>query len=105
MNELYIGGAWVPSASGATSQTLNPFDASVLATVAEASAADVGRAVAAAREAFDSGPWPRTPAASRGKALARTTRVNTASPIAPRKRRWAVAAARFWERLRRRQPA
>ena len=52
MNELYIGGAWAPSASGATSQTLNPYDASVLATVAEASAADVKRAVAAAREAL-----------------------------------------------------
>ena len=64
MNELYIGGAWVPSASGATSQTLNPYDASVLATVAEASAADVERAVAAARAAFDDGPWPRTPAAA-----------------------------------------
>jgi len=70
MNELYIGGAWVPSASGATSQTLNPYDASVLATVAEAAAADVDRAVAAARAAFDDGPWPRTAAASRGKVLA-----------------------------------
>jgi betaine-aldehyde dehydrogenase len=70
MNELYIGGAWAPSASGATSPTLNPYDASVLATVAEASAGDVGRAVAAARAAFDDGPWPRTPAAQRGRALA-----------------------------------
>ena len=80
MNDLYIGGAWAPSASGATSQTLNPYDASVLATVAEASAADVGRAVAAARAAFDDGPWPRTPAASRGKALCRARRAAAARP-------------------------
>jgi betaine-aldehyde dehydrogenase len=70
MNDLYIGGAWAPAASGATSQTLNPYDGCVLAAVDEASGADVERAVAAAREAFDSGPWPRTPAARRGKALA-----------------------------------
>jgi betaine-aldehyde dehydrogenase len=54
-----------------TSPTLNPFDASVLETVAEASADDVDRAVAAARTAFDTGPWPRTPAVERGRTLAR----------------------------------
>lgn len=39
--------------------------------MAEASALDVARAVAAARTAFDTGPWPRTPAAERGRVLAR----------------------------------
>jgi len=53
------------------SPTLNPFDATVLETVAEASADDVDRAVAAARSAFDDGPWPRTPAIERGRTLAR----------------------------------
>ena len=60
MNEPYIGGAWAPAASGATSQTLNPYDATVLDTLAEAGAADVDAAVAAAREAFDQGPWRRS---------------------------------------------
>ncbi|WP_345460036.1 aldehyde dehydrogenase family protein [Actinoallomurus oryzae] len=71
MKRLYLDGAWASSSSGATSTTLNPFDATVLETVAEASADDVDRAVAAARAAFDSGPWPRTPATERGRTLAR----------------------------------
>ncbi|HEV7931633.1 MAG TPA: aldehyde dehydrogenase family protein [Actinomadura sp.] len=62
---------WTASSSSATSPTLNPFDASVLETVAEASAEDVGRAVAAARTAFDTGPWPRTSAVERGRTLSR----------------------------------
>ncbi len=62
---------WTASSPRATSTTLNPFDASVLDTVAEASAQDVDRAVVAARTAFDSGPWPRTPATERGRALSR----------------------------------
>ncbi len=69
MKELYIDGMWTDSSSGATSPILNPSDASVLETVAEANGDDVGSAVAAARAAFDTGPWPRTPAVERGRAL------------------------------------
>src|SRR3954470_21318206 len=68
---MYIAGEWTSSSSGATSATLNPADGSVLRTLPEASADDVDRAVAAARAAFDTGPWPRTPAAERGRALGR----------------------------------
>jgi betaine-aldehyde dehydrogenase len=71
IKDLYLDGSWTSASDGATSSTLNPSDASVLETVAEASPADVDRAVAAARTAFDSGPWPRTPAAERGRALTR----------------------------------
>src|SRR4051812_8444980 len=71
MKDLYIDGMWTASSSGATSPTLNPFDASVLETVAEASAEDVARAVAAARAAFGTGPWPGTPAVERGRTLSR----------------------------------
>ena len=53
MKELYSGGKWAASGSGAASQTLNPFDASVLETVAGTSPDDVERAIAAAREAFE----------------------------------------------------
>lgn len=70
MKDLYIGGSWTASSSGAVSETLNPFDASVLQTVAEATTDDVDSAVAAAREAFN-GQWPQVPAVSRGALLAR----------------------------------
>jgi betaine-aldehyde dehydrogenase len=69
IKHLYLDGSWTASADGATSPTLNPFDASVLETVAEATPDDVDRAVTAARTAFDHGPWPRTPAVERGRTL------------------------------------
>ena len=53
---LLIDGQHVPSASGRTFKTLNPATEQVIATVAEGNEADVDRAVAAARRAFE-GPW------------------------------------------------
>ena len=61
-----IDGQQVDSEDGRTFETVTPIDNSVLATVALGSAADVDRAVAAARAAF--GGWSRTPVATR-KAL------------------------------------
>jgi betaine-aldehyde dehydrogenase len=69
MPQLYIGGAWVESAG--KREILNPFDASVLTAVDEASPDDVQRAIAAARTAFDTGDWPRTPASERAALLDR----------------------------------
>jgi betaine-aldehyde dehydrogenase len=60
VKNLYIAGKWTPAADGGTAQTINPFDATVLDTLAEATADDVNAAVAAAREAFDDGPWRRS---------------------------------------------
>ncbi len=60
MKYLHIAGKWTPAADEGTSQTINPFDATPLETLAEASPADVDAAVAAAREAFDDGPWRRS---------------------------------------------
>jgi betaine-aldehyde dehydrogenase len=60
MKSLYIAGKWTPAADGGTSQTINPYDATVLDSMAEAAPADVDAAVAAAREAFDDGPWRRS---------------------------------------------
>jgi aminomuconate-semialdehyde/2-hydroxymuconate-6-semialdehyde dehydrogenase len=54
-----IGGAEVPSLDGATMPDIDPFTREEWATVACGSPADAQRAVAAARAAFDSGPWPR----------------------------------------------
>ncbi|MGH2405995.1 MAG: 5-carboxymethyl-2-hydroxymuconate semialdehyde dehydrogenase [bacterium] len=67
----FIGGAFVDSASGETFSTLNPATNEPVATVARGSADDIDRAVRAAREAFDAGPWPRIPAADRARALHR----------------------------------
>ncbi|MFI5274453.1 MAG: aldehyde dehydrogenase family protein [Ktedonobacterales bacterium] len=57
--DLIIGGKRVPSATGRTYETVNPATGAVLAQVAEAGIEDVNRAVAAARAAFDDGPWPQ----------------------------------------------
>lgn len=54
-----IGGDEVPSLDGATMADIDPYTREQWATVACGSKADAQRAVTAAREAFDSGPWPR----------------------------------------------
>ncbi len=57
--QLFIDGKWV---APATSETFDIIDCATeerVATVAKASTEDMQRAVAAARNAFDSGPWPR----------------------------------------------
>lgn len=56
---LYIGGEWVAPLGGGTIDVVNPATEEVFLTVAEAGAEDIARAVSAAREAFDHGPWPR----------------------------------------------
>jgi betaine-aldehyde dehydrogenase len=50
---------------------INPYDGQVIQQVPDATAADVGRAVGAARAAFDEGPWRRLPARERGTFLFR----------------------------------
>lgn len=54
-----IGGAEVPSIDGRTMESIDPYTRDPWATVALGSPADADAAVAAAREAFDSGPWPQ----------------------------------------------
>ncbi|BBC01761.1 aldehyde dehydrogenase (NAD+) [Bradyrhizobium japonicum] len=67
---LLIDGARVRSLSGNTFTSLNPATEQVIATVAEGNEADVDRAVAAARRAFE-GPWRTMRAAERGHILLR----------------------------------
>jgi acyl-CoA reductase-like NAD-dependent aldehyde dehydrogenase len=64
---LFIGGEFVDALDGATLEVRDPHDGSLLADVAEAQAADVDRAVEAAKAAFDG--WRLTPAAERGRLL------------------------------------
>jgi len=67
--KMLIGGQWVEPASGKTFDTINPSTGEVLARVAEGDAEDMNRAVAAARKAFESGPWPRLTPSQRGRLL------------------------------------
>jgi aldehyde dehydrogenase (NAD+) len=68
---LLINNRWVPSESGKTFATINPSTGEEICQVAEADAADVDKAVAAARAAFDQGPWKKMKASERGRLLYR----------------------------------
>jgi betaine-aldehyde dehydrogenase len=56
---FFIGGGWTAPATDATLEVVSPHTEAVVATVPAGSAADIDAAVAAARAAFDEGPWPR----------------------------------------------
>ncbi|WP_432925098.1 aldehyde dehydrogenase family protein [Microbispora sp. CA-135349] len=71
MKDLYIGGQWRDAAEGGRREIRCPADEEHVATVAEAGRADTEAAIAAARRAFDEGPWPRTPERERGALLLR----------------------------------
>jgi betaine-aldehyde dehydrogenase len=66
---LYIDGAFVPAASGASFDAIDPATEEVFARVGAGGAADIDAAVRAARRAFDAGPWPKAPAAERARVL------------------------------------
>lgn len=66
---MLIGGQWSDAISGRTSPSLNPYTQQPWAVVPEAGAADAHRAVTAAREAFDHGPWRATTAWQRAALL------------------------------------
>ncbi|MCW2814023.1 MAG: aldehyde dehydrogenase [Nocardioides sp.] len=60
---FYINGGWAAPTSTQTIQVVSPHSEQVVATVPEGTPGDIDAAVAAARRAFDEGPWPRmTPA-------------------------------------------
>ena len=56
---FFIGGQWVEPSSDSAIDVITPATEKLFVSVAEAQEADVNRAVAAARTAFDAGPWPR----------------------------------------------
>ncbi len=68
-DDFFVGGKWVRALGDRTLQVISPATEEVLLTVPEASERDMDRAVAAAREAFDNGPWPRLTREERGRAL------------------------------------
>lgn len=68
---MLINNDWVDAANGVFFPVYDPSTEEAIAEVPEAGAADVDRAVAAARAAFDSGAWPATTAQERGRVLFR----------------------------------
>src|SRR6185312_967236 len=67
----YIDGAYRESIAGGTFTTLDPATNEVITEASDGQAADVDAAVAAARRAFDEGPWPRMKTADRARVLRR----------------------------------
>ncbi len=66
---MLIDDAWVEAASGKTFPVYDPATEEVIAHVAEGDAADVERAVRAARQAFEGGPWRKVTPSERGRML------------------------------------
>ncbi len=68
-DSLFLGGEWLPASTDRTLTVVSPHTEEVLATVPEAAEADISLAVAAARRAFDEGPWPHTTPNERAEVL------------------------------------
>jgi acyl-CoA reductase-like NAD-dependent aldehyde dehydrogenase len=69
--QLYIDGAWTDSDGDAVLTVINPATEEVIGTVPEGTVSDIERAVAAARRAFDEGPWPTLSPRERAAAMLR----------------------------------
>ena len=70
-DRFFIGGAWVEPSRKNTLDLVSPVTGKVFMSVAAATEADMDRAVAAARKAFDHGPWPRLTPHERAEYLRR----------------------------------
>ncbi|MFV0494910.1 aldehyde dehydrogenase [Mycobacterium sp.] len=70
-DKLFIGGRWVQPSTGDIIEVHCPATGEYVGKTPRAAAADVDAAVAAARAAFDSGPWPTTPPRERAAVIAR----------------------------------
>src|ERR1700746_921684 len=68
---LYIDGRWAAAQNGASYPVLNPPNEQEIATAPDAGSADMDKAIAAARRAFDSGPWPRMSPKDRARVIRR----------------------------------
>ncbi|MFE5739690.1 aldehyde dehydrogenase [Streptomyces celluloflavus] len=77
-DKLLVGGVWTAPATSDVLFVRSPHDQSLVGVVPEASVADVDRAVAAARAAFDHGPWPRLAPEERRRVVARFNELHSA---------------------------
>jgi aldehyde dehydrogenase (NAD+) len=76
-DKLLIGGEWVAPSSDQRIEVRSPATLEAVGSVPEALEADVDLAVAAARRAFDRGPWPTTPPQERARVIAKFTELLT----------------------------
>ncbi|WP_336161977.1 aldehyde dehydrogenase [Amycolatopsis sp. VC5-11] len=70
-DSLFIGGEWVAPSTDEKLAVISPYTEETITTVPMGVEADIDRAVAAAREAFDHGPWPRMSLAERSEVMRR----------------------------------
>ncbi len=77
-DKLFIGGEWVAPAGTGTIDVISPHTEEVVGRVPDGTAEDVDRAVAAARQAFDHGPWPRLTFAERAAVIGRLAEIYAA---------------------------
>jgi len=73
--EFFIGGEWVKPLGSARLDIVFPATEQVIGSCPAASVADIDRAVAAARDAFDNGPWPRMSFDERAAVLERAGQI------------------------------
>ena len=74
MKQHFIAGEWTPGASGETLPVLDPSTGEVFEQLQRGNAADIDRAVAAARVALE-GDWSRLTAVERGRVLSRMSQI------------------------------
>ena len=70
-DKLFIGGEWVAPEGKGVIEVVSPHSEEVIGTVPDASTADIDKAIAAARNAFDNGPWPKMSPEERGEGIKR----------------------------------
>jgi aldehyde dehydrogenase (NAD+) len=88
-DRFFIGGDWVQPSTDASIDVIDSASEEVFLSVAEAKEADMSRAVGAAREAFDNGPWPR---------MSHVQRASYLQAIAAGIRERAADLAQIWPR-------
>jgi len=71
LDRIFVGGRWIQPSTTRRLTVTNPTTEQMIGQVAEASQADIDLAVAAARKAFDAGPWPRMSPAERAQYMVR----------------------------------
>lgn len=72
--KFFIGGEWTDPSTDSLIEVISPSSEEQFGQVAEAQEADMKRAIAAARDAFDNGPWPRMSHAERAGYLTKIAR-------------------------------
>lgn len=74
-DKLFIGGKWVEPATSGVIEVHSPATGELVGKVPLASEADVNAACAAARKAFDEGPWPHMSPTERAEVLGRAVKL------------------------------